>query len=164
MTQPASTPDSPGVPQAPNETAQPSPAAAAPVAAPQSVLDKVRAKLDHFIPAIWREHLYKAVSGVVMALTATGITNPDKSGLWTQVGVATVTLLFALLYAGNGIRVAVYSLAAAGGALLMAYGIAKGVEWAVVVAAVGQALGIATAAAKAVVPEPAGDSIEPAVA
>lgn len=155
MTQPASTPD---VPQAPAETAQPAPApAAAPVAVPAadvpqpaSWVDKVRARLDKLIPASARETAYRVVAAVIMGLTATGITDPDKATMWSQLGVATVTLLWALLYAGTSIRAALYAVTGAGGALLMAYGLAKGVDWAVIVASVGQALGVASAAAKTV--------------
>lgn len=114
------------------------------------VLDRVRARLDRFIPAIWREHLYKIVTAIVTALTATGITTADKAGLWSQLGIATVTLLFAVLYAGTSLRATFYAVIAAGGALLLAYGIAQGINWPVIVGAVAQALGLATAAAKTI--------------
>lgn len=119
-----------------------------------SLLDKLRAKLDRFIPASAREGAYRVVAAVIMGLTATGAVSADKSGLWTQLGVATVTLTWALLYAGTSFRVALYAVTGAGGALLMAYGIDQHVDWAVIIASVGQALGVASAAAKTVTAPP----------
>lgn len=141
MTQPASTPAAPGV------------------------LDRVRIRLDRLIPAIWREHLYKLVTAAVTALTALGVTTADKAGLWTQLGVATVTLLFAVLYAGTGIRATFYAVLTAASAVLLAYGIAQNINWAVITAAAAQALGLSTAAAKAVYPVSVDDgSADPLVA
>lgn len=117
-----------------------------------SLLDQLRAKVDGIVPASARETLYRVVAAVVTALTATGTLAADKAYLWTQLGVSTVTLLFALLYAGTSIRTALYTVAAAGGALVLAYGILKGVDWAIIVGSVGQALGVVTAAAKAQAP------------
>lgn len=119
---------------------------------PPSALDRLRTHLDKLLPASGREVAYRVVSAVIMALTATGLTSADKAGLWSQLGVATVTLLYALLYAGTGLRAALYAVVGAGSAVLLAYGIAQHVNWAVIVAAAGQALGVATAAAKAQLP------------
>lgn len=117
--------------------------------APPSWVLWLRAHLDALLPASSRETLYRVVSAAIMGLTATGTLTVDKAYLWTQLGVATVTLLFALLYAGTSIRATFYTVVTASSAVLLSYGVLKGVDWAIIVAAVGQALGVSTAAAKA---------------
>lgn len=117
-----------------------------------SLLDRLRASVDKVIPASYRETVYRIVAAVVTGLTATGALTVDKAYLWTQLGLATVTLLFALLYAGTALRAAFYAAITAGSAVLLAYGVAKGIDWPIIVGAIGQALGVATAAAKAQTP------------
>lgn len=112
-----------------------------------------RLKLDKLIPASSRETVYRIVAAVITGLTATGALTVDKAYLWTQLGIATVTLLYALLYAGTALRATFYTVIAAVSALLLTYGVAKGIDWPIIVGAIGQALGVATAAAKAQSPD-----------
>jgi hypothetical protein len=78
------------------------------------------------------------------------VLNADQSTLWTQLGVSTVTLLFAMLYSTSTWRTALYAVVGPLGALLMGYSIVNDVRWALITAAVGQLFGITTAAAKTV--------------
>lgn len=123
-----------------------------PASTPPSIVTKIRSWFDPFIPASSRETVYRIVAAIITGLTATGALTADKAVLWTQLGVATVTLLFAFLYAGSSIRAAFYAVVTTASALLLAYGVAKGIDWPIIVGSVGQALGVATAAAKAQVP------------
>lgn len=118
------------------------------VSAPGWVL-WIRSKLDPIFPPSRRETIARAISAIIMGLTATGALTADKAALWTQLGVAAVGLLFALLYASTGVRAALYSVIVLGSSLLAVYGIAQNVDWAIILASVGQAFGITTAAAKA---------------
>lgn len=113
-----------------------------------SLLDKIR----QLVPATYREAFYRATAAVVTLLLAVGVFNTEEAALWTQLGIALVTILFALLYTTSQWRTVLYLVVGPAGALLMAYGIGRGVDWAVVVSAVGQIFGITTAAAKAVSP------------
>lgn len=97
-----------------------------------------------------REGWYRAVSGLFLMLWAIGVLTQDEAAKWTQFGISTVTLLFALLYATSPWRVALYGLIVPLAGLLTWYGIATGVNWPLVAAAVAQVLGITTAAAKTV--------------
>jgi hypothetical protein len=124
------------------------PAVTADSSAPGWVL-WIRAKLDPIFPPSRRETIARVISAVIMGLTATGALTADKAALWTQLGVAAVGLLFALLYAGTSIRAALYSVIIVASSLLAVYGIAQNVDWAIIIASVGQAFGITTAAAKA---------------
>lgn len=97
-----------------------------------------------------REGWYRAVSGLFLMLWAVGVLTQDEAAKWTQLGISTVTLLFAALYATSSWRLAVYGLIMPLSGLLTWYGIATGVDWPLVGAAVAQVLGITTAAAKTV--------------
>lgn len=114
------------------------------------LLESWRAKLQAHIPAAWREWGYRAASGAVMFLLAFGVLDVNSAALWTQFGVGLVTLIFALIYAYTPVRVALYAFLGIGGSVLMYYGIVSDVRWALITAAVAQAFGIATAAAKTV--------------
>jgi hypothetical protein len=113
----------------------------------------IRSKLDPVFTPARREAINRALSAIIIGLTATGTLTADKAALWTQLGVAGVGLLFALLYAGTSVRAALYSVIVVGSSLLAVYGIAQNVDWAIIVACVGQAFGITTAAAKAQPPQ-----------
>lgn len=108
----------------------------------------MRGLVEKVIPPGARETLYRYVSAGITGLTAVGKLDIDTSVLWTQLALATITLVFAILYSDSTIRTALYWVVATGGGVLMAYGILHGVNWALVVAAIGQVLGTATAAAK----------------
>ncbi|UBF41619.1 membrane protein [Gordonia phage CaiB] len=111
-----------------------------------TVLDKIRA----VIPEGRREDFYRVVTAVATGLLAFGFLDDQKAALWTQLGLALVTTLFALLYATSQWRVALYSITGPVGAVLMGYGIVSDTRWALIAAAVAQLFGMATAAAKTV--------------
>lgn len=110
------------------------------------LLTEIRA----LIPDSYREAAYRGLSGVVTFLVAFGVFNSDQAALWTQLGVSTVTLLFALLYSTSTWRSVLYAVVGPLGAVLMAYGIVDDVRWALITTAVAQVFGITTAAAKVV--------------
>nr|YP_009950068.1 tail length tape measure protein [Mycobacterium phage Serendipitous]AYB70558.1 hypothetical protein SEA_SERENDIPITOUS_16 [Mycobacterium phage Serendipitous] len=110
----------------------------------------LRGRLQLLIPASWREGWYRIASGGVMFLLAFGLLDANEAALWTQFGVGLVTLIFALIYAYTPARVALYAFLGVGGSVLLYYGIVTDVRWALITAAVAQAFGIATAAAKTV--------------
>ncbi|AER47664.1 phage holin [Mycolicibacterium goodii] len=101
-----------------------------------------------------REGWYRAVSGIVLALWGAGVLKQEEALTWTQLGISTVTLLFAALYATSSWRLALYGMIVPVSAVLTWYGIATGVDWALVSSAVAQILGITTAAAKTVQSSP----------
>lgn len=97
-----------------------------------------------------REGWYRAISGLFLMLWAAGVLAEQEALVWSQFGISTVTLLFAVLYATSSWRAALYGLIVPLAAVLTWYGIATGVNWPLVAAAVAQILGITTAAAKTV--------------
>lgn len=109
-----------------------------------------RARLQTVIPANAREAWYRIAAAIVMGLSAFGVLNGETVALWGQLAVATITLLFAALYATTPLRVALYAVLAPLGAVLLYYGITYDEQWAIITASIGQAFGIATAAAKTV--------------
>jgi hypothetical protein len=110
----------------------------------------LRAKLQGWIPPTWREAGYRVISGVLTFLTGYGILDGNNAVLWSQLGIGTVTSLFALLYATSSARAALYAIVGPLGGVLMAYGIIQDEKMAVISAALAQVFGIATAAAKTV--------------
>lgn len=118
-------------------------------AAPPGWVLAIRAKLDPYLTPSRREAAQRLVSAVVAGLAATGVLTADKAALWAQLGTGTVALLFALLFAGTGIRAALYSVIVLVFGLVQAYGIANGIDWATIMGVVAYAFGITTAAAKA---------------
>lgn len=117
--------------------------------APPSWVLAIRAKLDPYLTPSRREAAQRALAALVAGLLATGVLTAEKAALWSQLGTSTLALLFALLFAGTALRAAGYSVLLVVFGLGQAYGIAKGVDWAIIVGFVGQAFGITTAAAKA---------------
>lgn len=111
-----------------------------------SLFDKIR----KLFPAADREWGYRIVAAATTGLLAFGLLNAQEAALWTQLGVSVVTTLFALLYSTSTWRSALYVIVGPLGGILMAYGIGHGIDWAVIVSAVGQLFGIATAAAKTI--------------
>ncbi|AER48827.1 hypothetical protein AKOMA_17 [Mycobacterium phage Akoma] len=106
--------------------------------------------LRALIPASKRESFYRGVSGVVTALFGLGVISGQEATLWTQQGISTVTLLFALLHSTSKWRTALYLVIVAAGPLLALYGWSTEETWALVVGAAAQLLGITTAAAKTI--------------
>lgn len=109
----------------------------------------IRARLDPIFTPARREALSRVLAATIMGLQGVGILTADKAALWSQLGVAAIGLVYALLWAGTSIRAALYSVILVGSSVLLAYGIADSVNWAIILASVGQAFGITTAAAKA---------------
>ncbi|AYP70004.1 holin [Mycobacterium phage CRB2] len=109
-----------------------------------------RAWLQAHIPPADREILYRVVAGALTFLSGWGILDNERAVLWSQLGIGTVTALFALLYATSSVRVVLYTLVGPLGAVLLAYGIIQDEKWAVITASLAQVFGIATAAAKTV--------------
>lgn len=97
-----------------------------------------------------REGWYRAISGLFFLLWSVGVLAQAEALVWSQFGISTVTLLFAVLYATSSWRAALYGLVVPLSAVLTWYGIATGIDWPLVAAAVAQILGITTAAAKTV--------------
>jgi hypothetical protein len=118
------------------------------VSAPGWVL-WIRSKLDPYLTPSRREAIQRGVAAAVTVLFAAGSLTANEAALWTQLATGTVALLFALLFAGTSIRAALYSVIVVVFGLIQAYGIAQGVDWAIITGAMGYAFGITTAAAKA---------------
>lgn len=114
------------------------------------MLETLRATLSRYLPQTRRESLHRWIAAFVGALLAAGLLTSNQAELWTRLALSTVSLLFAWLYARDTVRAALYGTAATLGGVLYAYGVAKGIDWALIVATFGQGLGVATAAAKAV--------------
>lgn len=102
------------------------------------------------VNAATRETAYRLVSAVVTLLLGVGVLHGAQAALWSEFGLGAVTLVFAIFYSTSSWRTALYALTGPMGLLLGAYGLWKGLDWAIITAAVGQALGVSTAAAKAV--------------
>lgn len=100
--------------------------------------------------AATRETAYRIVSAVVTLLFGIGVINASQDTLWAQLAVGAVTLVFAIFYSTSSWRTALYAILGPVAAVLGAYGLLQNVDWAVITAAVAQALGVTTAAAKAV--------------
>ena len=117
---------------------------------PVSPAAGIRAWFQARVPAEMRETAYRVAAGVLTFLTGFGLLDNNEGALWGQLVVATITALFALLYSTSNLRVALYALVGPVGAVLMGYGLLSDVHWAVIVAAIGQVFGVATAASKAI--------------
>lgn len=115
-----------------------------------ALLNQLRDWLRARIPETYREMGFRIVSAVSILLLGMGAIDQDHAFLWTQVGVGTVTCLFAWLYTDSNQRAALYALVGPIGGLLMSYGLLNNAQWAVVLAATGQVFGVTTAAAKVV--------------
>lgn len=98
-----------------------------------------------------REAAYRYVNAILLVLLGLGVLTATTSAIWAEVGLGTVTLVFAVLKATSNWRIALYALTGPVAGALGAYGLLQGVDWAVITMAVAQALGITTAAAKVVV-------------
>lgn len=115
-----------------------------------TMLDKIRARLSRYLPETKRELMHRLIAATVGTLLAAGLLTSTQAELWTRLGLSSISLLFAWLYARDTLRAWLYGTAVTVGGLLYAYGVSKGVDWALIVATFGQGLGVATAAAKAV--------------
>lgn len=112
----------------------------------------LRGWLQSHVPLGFRETAYRYAAALTTLLFAFGVLDSQEASLWTQLGVSTVTLLFALLYASSGLSATIYTVTGPLGAVLMWYGIVSDTRWALITAATGQLFGIATAAAKTIQP------------
>ena len=98
----------------------------------------------------WREQGYRIVTGLVGLLVAFAYLSQEEAALWTQLGLSSVTLLFAALFATSTWRLVLYPVLAAAGPLLVWYGIVSDVQWPLILQAAIQLFGLSTAAAKVV--------------
>lgn len=109
-------------------------------------LDRVRA----LFPPEYREAAYRAVAGIATLLAGTAFLSQEEAALWTQLGLSSVTLLFAALYATSTWRLVLYPVLAAVGPLLVWYGVVSDESWPLILQAAVQIFGLSTAAAKVV--------------
>lgn len=98
----------------------------------------------------WREPGYRVITGVVGLLVAFAYLSQEEAALWTQLGLSSVTLLFAALFATSTWRLALYLVLAAVGPLLVWYGVVNDEQWPLIFQAAIQLFGLSTAAAKVV--------------
>lgn len=98
----------------------------------------------------WREPAYRIVTGVVGLLVAFAYLSQEVAALWMQLGIASVTLLFAALFATSTWRLVLYPVIAALGPLLVWYGLVGEHQWPLVLQAAIQLFGLSTAAAKTI--------------
>lgn len=111
--------------------------------------DRVRgllARIRSVVPESAQGYGYSLASGAVMFLLALGVVNNEEAALWTQLAIALVTCMFALIYSPSTWRASLYLIVGPLGAVLMGYGLIADEKWAIIVAASGQVLGITTAA------------------
>jgi len=113
-------------------------------------LRALRDRLRVWIPERYREGLYRFVAGTTGLLLATRYLSAQEAALWTELGVATVTALFAALYSTTRARLALYAVGVPLGSALVYYGWTCEEQWALLMGAFGQMFGITTAAAKTV--------------
>jgi hypothetical protein len=97
-----------------------------------------------------RETAYRVVTAVVTLLVGIGFFNTNEAALWSALALSTVTLVFAIFFSTSSWRTALYAIVGPLGAVVGAYGLLHGVDWAMVAAAVAQAFGLSTAAAKTI--------------
>lgn len=98
----------------------------------------------------WRETGYRWVSGAVGLLLTLAYLSQEEAALWTQLGLSSVTLLFAGLFATSTWRRVLFPFLAAAGGLLVWYGVGTEQAWPLILQAALQMFGISTAAAKVV--------------
>lgn len=110
-------------------------------------------RIRSIIPKSMKDQAYSYLSAAIMFLMAFGVVDDQQAALWTQLGIALVTFTFTLLYATSTWTMSLYAVVGPLGAVLMAYGLISDEKWAIVTAAVGQALGITTAARTQSAPE-----------
>lgn len=109
----------------------------------------------------YRETFYRYVTGVVGLLVAFAYVSQEEAALWTQLGLSSVTLLFAALFATSTWRQVLYPVLATGGALLVWYGVVTNEQWPLILQAGIQLFGLSTAASKVVQLVPSSSSVAP---
>lgn len=107
-----------------------------------SALETIR----NVIPASLREQLYTYVAAGVLLLSGLGYVANSVASLWVAVGVASVTLLFALLHSLSPWRTALYGFLAALAPLALWYSIGTATGWAAVLGFAATVFGITKAA------------------
>lgn len=98
----------------------------------------------------WREQAYRIVTGVVGLLVALTYLSEKEAALWIQLGLSSVTLLFAALFATSTWRAVLYPVLAAAGPVLVFYGVFADQQWPLILQAAVQLFGLSTASAKVV--------------
>lgn len=100
------------------------------------------------VPSAVREQLYTYVAAGVLLIAGLGYISDEVAALWTAVGLATVTLLFALVHSTSPWRTALYALLAAVAPLALWYSIGTETGWTAVLAFAATVFGITKAAGK----------------
>lgn len=99
------------------------------------------------VPAGARATWYAVAGAIVTALVSWGVLDQAAAPAVTGVGLAAVTLVFALLHSTSPWRQALYALLAAATVLLVYLGYGTDAQWESILAVVAPVLGIGTAAA-----------------
>lgn len=99
------------------------------------------------VPAGQRATWYAVAGAIVTALVSWGVLDQAAAPAVTGVGLAAVTLVFALLHSTSPWRQALYALLAAATVLLVYLGYGTDAQWESILAVVAPVLGIGTAAA-----------------
>lgn len=111
-------------------------------------IDRVRG----WFPPGLREKAYNIAGTAVVALGAWGVIHDSSVAAYSQLAVATVTLLFAILYSTDNLRTALYStlLAVQGAALV--YSVGSNESWAAILSIAAAVLGTQTASGRTPAP------------
>lgn len=106
------------------------------------------AKIRSVIPAYARERWYIVSNALVSFLTMWGLLDASLGQQIATLAIASITLLFAILYSTDEIRTAIYTLVLAVQAVAQVLGILTDQQWGAIVALVAILLGQTLAAAK----------------
>ncbi|MGC0364821.1 hypothetical protein ABH922_002805 [Rhodococcus sp. 27YEA15] len=112
-----------------------------------AILDTIRA----VIPATARTQYYTYVAAVVLLLSGLGYVAESVASLWSAAGIASVTLVFALLHSTSPWRTALYGFLAALAPLALWYSIGTATGWAAVLTFAATVFGITKAASNTIV-------------
>lgn len=107
-----------------------------------AILDTIRAA----IPASARVKYYTYVAAGVLLLSGFGVITDALAPLWTASGLASVTLIFALLHSLSPWRTALYGFLATLAPLALWYSIGTATQWVAVLGFAATVFGITKAA------------------
>lgn len=110
------------------------------------ILEAIRAA----VPETARVQLYTYVAAGVLLLSGLGYVADSVASLWSAVGIASVTLAFALLHSTSPWRTALYGFLVALAPLALWYSIGTATGWAAVLAFAATVFGITKAASNTV--------------
>ena len=107
-----------------------------------SVLNTVRTA----IPATTRAKYYTYVAAGVLLLSGLGVVTDTVASLWSAAGLASVTLVFAVLHSLSPWRTALYTFLATLAPLALWYSIGSATQWVAVLSFAATVFGITKAA------------------